>query len=483
MAHPGAAGKPGRVFTPMKNFSNRYRISLLVLALGLILYLVSLKPVFLHSNGVFSRSFTHAAVVAVALRDAGAGNTDSDLQLSNITTPVSWGMVIEMPAGRRMEVTYHGETRQMAAIAVDEISGKDLLMNAGIQLAENEWLVVDGAPVESLDALLPVPAWIEVHPRVQVRIITAGREQQIAVSGFTVGDALWQAGIRWHASDSISPSPETLLDPSEGSPLVINIVPAQTLRVAVDGREISTIASGSTVGEVLAQAGISLNGLDYSLPMESSPVPGDGRIQVIRVREEFLREQEPIAFETKTEPADDLELDQQKWIQAGIPGILEKTVRIRLEDDVETARTAEEERVVLEPQTRILGYGTKIVIHTVDTPNGPVEYWRKLTVYATSYSPSKCAGCNGLGITFSGKHVDRGMIAMVRDWYYKFRGQTVYVPGYGTATVEDVGYPGPSFAPYWIDLFYLDEEWKSWHQYTTLYFLTPVPANPVYLLQ
>jgi hypothetical protein len=72
------------------------------------------------------------------------------------------------------------------------------------------------------------------------------------------------------------------------------------------------------------------------------------------------------------------------------------------------------------------------------------------------------------------------MIAMVYSWFSLFRGQGVYVDGYGSASVEDVG-AGPN-APYWIDLAYLDDDYIGWHRNTTLYFLTPVPANVPWVL-
>jgi hypothetical protein len=35
----------------------------------------------------------------------------------------------------------------------------------------------------------------------------------------------------------------------------------------------------------------------------------------------------------------------------------------------------------------------------------------------------------------------------------------------------------------WIDLAYSDDDWVAWHGYVTVYFLTPVPANILYVLQ
>ena len=43
----------------------------------------------------------------------------------------------------------------------------------------------------------------------------------------------------------------------------------------------------------------------------------------------------------------------------------------------------------VQPVDQVLGYGTQVVTQTVDTPDGQLEYWRAVTVYATSYSPCR----------------------------------------------------------------------------------------------
>src|SRR4030042_154092 len=106
-------------------------------------------------------------------------------------------------------------------------------------------------------------------------------------------------------------------------------------------------------------------------------------------------------------------------------------LRIRYEDGVEISRTPEGEHVLLLPEKRIVGYGTMVVLRTVDTPDGSFEYYRAITVYATSYSPCR------LGVTpprcsytvRSGKTLQKGMIGMVSSWYFLFQGQPVYVAG------------------------------------------------------
>ena len=77
--------------------------------------------------------------------------------------------------------------------------------------------------------------------------------------------------------------------------------------------------------------------------------------------------------------------------------------------------------------------------------------------------------------------VGKGVVAVTSDWYKRFGGQSVYIPGYGKAVIADVGggVPGKN----WIDLAYEDDNFVAWHQDTELYFLTPVPADMVWVMQ
>ena len=66
-------------------------------------------------------------------------------------------------------------------------------------------------------------------------------------------------------------------------------------------------------------------------------------------------------------------------------------------------------------------------------------------------------------------------------WYLLFGFEHLYVPGYGSAEVGDVGGANLS-SNYWIDLGYSDSDYVEWGDSVMVYFLTPVPANPGYLL-
>jgi uncharacterized protein YabE (DUF348 family) len=463
----------------MKNLQ-RYKTPLAIGFFFLGLYLVTLKPVFLLRNGVWTRVITHASSVAVALRDAGVKLEHGASPIPGWDTPVQWGMAIEIPSGGMIPILARGETRYVAYSEGENISLRQLLDRAGIILADGDWIFADGVPLLPDQILKSTPSKLEIRKEIAFQVVTDGTKKDYRAPGPTVGEALWQAGITLYDADEVIPSLSTMLESVQPTPIVIEIVRARSLTVHVDGKDLLVRAAGKTIGQALARAGLPLTGLDYCMPAEDGPLPADGRVRIVRVREEILREQTSIPFGRETQPLVDLELDQTRVVQPGVLGIKESVVRIRYEDGVEVKRTPEGEQVLLAPQKRIVGYGTKIVTRTVDTPDGPMEYYRAIRVYATSYI-NRCDGCSDF--THSGKHVDRGMIAMVDAWYYLFQGQAVYVPGYGRATVEDSGYPvGTTYAPYWIDLFYFEDEYIAWHQWTTLYFLSPPPANVPWIL-
>jgi uncharacterized protein YabE (DUF348 family) len=445
-------------------------------------YLVTLKPVFLHQNGAWIRVFTHASSVAVALREAGITWEGGAQPVPGPDSPVRWGMTIDVPSGEAIPVAARGEIRYAAVPEGGGTSLRTLLRNVGIELAENEWVFADGIALPPDTVLAAPPRRIDVRTAVNFLLLEDGRTAEYSAPGPTVGEALWQAGITLFAADQVIPPASTRLDSIGQSPAVIEVVRSRTVALHVDGKDLSVRTAGKTVGAALARAGFALTGLDYSVPAEGEPVPQDGRIRIVRVREEILREQSQIPFEKETQAIADLALDQTRVLQAGAFGILESVVRVRYEDGAEVARTSEGEQVLLEPQTRIVGYGTKIVLYSVDTPDGAFEYYRAITVYATSYSPCRLGvtppRCSY--VTRSGLPVQKGAIAMVDSWYLLFLGQPVYVDGYGPAVVADSGV-GPN-APYWIDLAYLDDDYIAWHRNTTLYFLTPVPANVPWIL-
>ena len=269
-------------------------------------------------------------------------------------------------------------------------------------------------------------------------------------------------------------------DLDAGSRVEGQIEPAQAVRISADGRTHTIPVNAETVGQALAQAGIPLQDLDYSLPAEDQPIPPDRSIRVVRVREEVLLEQKPIPYKSTYQPDPQTELDQRSVVKPGELGIEVSRVQVRYEDGVEVSRAEEAQWVAKEPVDQVLGYGTQVVVRTLETPDGTIEYWRAVTAFATSYHP--CGFRNRCSyITRSGATLQKGILAVKSSWYSWMSGQQLYVPGYGKGVVADSGLGFPD-GRNWIDLGYSDADYVPWARYVTVYFLTPVPANIPWIL-
>jgi 3D (Asp-Asp-Asp) domain-containing protein len=132
----------------------------------------------------------------------------------------------------------------------------------------------------------------------------------------------------------------------------------------------------------------------------------------------------------------------------------------------------ESQWVVKQPQPRVIGYGTSVVMHTAVVDGVQIQYWRSLNMYATSYHPS-----NTGSTTASGLPLKKGVAAVDISLIPFYT--TMYVPGYGEVIAADIG---GGVVGRWIDLGYSDDDYVAWHQWVTVYFLWPPPANIVWIV-
>jgi uncharacterized protein YabE (DUF348 family) len=352
----------------------------------------------------------------------------------------------------------------------------ELLSEADVTLGANDRVLYLGSSVPPDQSLPEAEAYtLVVRRAVMLTLVTSGETRTIQTSAQTVGLALTEAGFMLSAADQLDPPAGTPIT----APLTVTYRPAQTLTITVDGKQIQVHSVASTVGQALAETGLALTGLDYAVPSESEPLPMDGKIRLVRVIESVVLTQKHLPYSTRTELSADLEIDQQALLQGGEPGLAIARVRSRSEDGAQVSQQAESESIVLPPQDRILGIGTKIVIRTIMVDGVAIEYWRALEVYATYYIPCDANNDCHYG-TSIGTPVRRGEVAMVIPWWKLFAHERLYVPGYGFATIEDTNGANTSayWGTYWIDVGYAQTDSVDWaNKYLTIYFLTPVAAN------
>ena len=438
---------------------------LAVLGLAL-LYWDTASAVQVVIDGETQRRRTHARTVEAALLDWGLETSPFDLIVPSVESPLPDVIMVEH--ARSVVILADGETLH---VATAEAHPMNIVQAVNVEVFPGDRMWVDGLLMQDQAAQLDdTPSRIAIQRGHRLQVETQHGTVVLHSAAPTIGEALLEAGYDLHEADFLSPRPDTPLS----GPVTVEYQPARRIMIEVDGQQVQSYAVGPTVGEALAQAGVALVGLDYSQPDPGEQLPEDGRISVVRVREEVKLELEPVPFDVEYQAVADLELDQLQVIDNGTYVVIARRVRVRYENGQEMDQEVENAVVIVEPEPRVLGYGTQIVVRTLSTADGVIEYWRAVDVYATAYSP-----CN-LGVpwcgytTASGAEVQRGVVGVIRSWYNVMQGMPVYVPGYGYGSIEDIG--GGIAGRHWIDLGFTDENIVPWHNWTTIYFLTPVPS-------
>lgn len=455
--------------------SRIFQISILLIVILAIAagVLFSEKTLALIVNGQVTDLQTRALTVGGALRAAGF-DLSQDMQVTpSLNSWLKAPQVIQIETLAQFTVLDGDDV--ISGTALTRVP-QDVLSALEIDFdAEHDRLLYQGAVWANLTAILPPASYYELVVRHPVEIQLDMGEGLIAFysSANTLGQALAEQGIILQIADRLSLPLDTLLD----SDIQVTLEHADIVSVISGDTQTEIFVNAATVGEALAQGGIMLQNGDFTQPALTEPLPNNMEIQLFRVHEELVINQELLNFYTVYQALPDVDIDTQQVVQAGEYGVESQRVRVTYIDGVESTRVVEDAWVAREPVDRIEGYGTNIVIRTLSTPDGTIEYWRAVEVYATSYSPSQ-AGTDPdapwFGLTYSGKPLVKGMIGVSTAWWPSMGGTGVYVPGYGYATVEDIGV---GFSDrHWIDLGYTDEGYEAWHYWVTLYFLTPVPS-------
>ena len=447
------------------------------LIVALLGYLSLNRAVTIVADGRTTTLLTQAVTVGGSLQHAGIKIGPQDNVVPSSLSLVSDGAVIEVHRAARIILGADGEL-------YEEVSGERrlpvLLAHWGLTLGEGDRVLLAGRTF-SLAEPLPDAAFLalELRRAVTVTVEDAGETTSFLSSAPTLGEALSEYGVVLHAGDRLDLVAESPLDRS----VSVTLQRASSVNIRVGEQRFRIFSAAATVGEVLAEAGFALQGLDYSQPAADNPVPIDGAIRVVRVIETVSLLQEIVPHETVWQVDPDAEIGSTTVIQAGQVGVSASRLRVRYEDGEEISRVEEGKRVLVAPITAINGYGSNFVIRTTVIDGVEIEYWATLNMYATSYSPCR-SGVEQCfyGTATSGVSVAKGVVATYKDWLLAARGVTIYVPGYGAAAFYDTGVYTPDPSRPWIDLGYSDDDWVGWSQWVTVYFTTPVPAVVPYFL-
>lgn len=471
----------------------RPRVGLVVICLLLVAtyamhhaYISTQREVTLYMDGYPFSFGTHQTSVDAFLEEIGVQVNEADIVLPGLHTDLDHRLIIKRAKPVILEVD--GQT--LEGYTHSETVG-DFLLESGVALRPRDQITMEGVEVDLEASLLsrpiPVPRSvgkgkamflspnplstrrIVIHRAVPLHVFDDGVLTTLSTIAPTVGQALKEHGVLIYLGDRVKPG----LGTPVSTGIQVYIERAKPLTILVDGRRIVTRTQAERVKEALEQEGVTLGVRDYTIPDRLAPLTDDMTVQVIRVEEEFVVEEEPIPFETVWRPDPELEIDHRRLAQQGEEGLKRRLIRIGYENGQEKEREITSEWVAKEPTTEVIAYGTKIVIRELETPQGPVRYWRKIRMLATSYTAATAGKSRDhprYGLTYLGWKATKGVIAV--DPRVIGLRTKMYVPGYGFGTAADTG---GAIKGRHIDLAYDEGNLVHWFKWVDVYLLEPVP--------
>jgi 3D (Asp-Asp-Asp) domain-containing protein len=202
--------------------------------------------------------------------------------------------------------------------------------------------------------------------------------------------------------------------------------------VVADGRQHQTRSSAATVGEVLAELGISLGPLDRTSPAPATPVRDGLPVRVTRVAKRTQVEELLVPARTVVLAVPERAAGHSQVLAEGQDGRLLREVRVWEKDGQVTARTVLREEVLVPAKDRVVMRGTE------GTPSRGGDWRRALHMTATAYDPGpRSCGKHADGYTATGARAQRGVVAT--DPRVIPMGTRLYIPGYGFAVAADRG--------------------------------------------
>lgn len=439
-------------------------------------YISSLRPISLVVNKQALTIFSNQTTVAGVLGDAAIALAPEDFVFPALDAPIPGDQPIAVRYAQPLKIDVDGDTvmRRTQRPTIGQALGE-----ASITLKQGDRILMDGRWVEPSTSLagvdearVPPVRSVSIQRAIPVQVDDNGALTTFYTTAPTLGEALRQAGLIVYLGDYVSPDLGTPVTPG-WQVYIRRSIPATIL---ADGRTIRTRTRTGTINDLLIQEGIQLKDLDFSTPKLDKPVTEGMTVQVMRVREDILTESESIAYETVWQADPTLEIDEKKVVQNGVPGTKKRQIRTRYENGREVKRSLDREWIDATPITQLIAYGTKIVKHDLTLPDGSVvQYWRKISVLATSYSAAtsgKSKAHPEYGKTRVGWQAGTGIIAVdprVINLY-----SNVYIPGYGLARAGDTG---GRITGRRVDLGYDDATLELWYKWVDVYLLDPVPPK------
>ncbi len=306
-------------------------------------------------------------------------------------------------SARKYDVTIvDGESS--CIITTSETEPIEILNEAGITITNNDKLDITEF-ISSQGGVIVIDRFNKIYLEISSSIEAYG------VYGDTVEKALEEIGFFVTENDRLNYS---LNEPITDG-MVIQLETAAYVNLTVDGETKEYPMLGGTVADLIALAGVTLEGDDFTVPELDTQIEDGLSVLVNRVEYKESTVSEAVKYKSETIESDDMEIGTKKVTRSGVNGSADVTYKekyINGEYDSKTEISRKVTRTAVNEQIKV---GTKIPddYYNVE-PNG-VTSWNGYNLgdeISGRYSHyCACSSCNGnsRGITTSGKKVYNGM--------------------------------------------------------------------------
>ncbi|MDN4608867.1 G5 and 3D domain-containing protein [Sporosarcina highlanderae] len=311
-----------------------------------------------------------------------------------------------------------------------------LLASQDIEVAEHDLVIPSvSTPIEEGLSI----RWEQAK---QVLIHMDEDTKKVWTTDQNVGKILAEANVKLQEHDKVTPNQNSNLEEDQ----TIKIQKAFQLTLIDGGKEIPLWSTSTTVADFLKRENIQLNEHDRINGEMGDILKPDSIVEVVRVEKVTDVVEEPTNFAVVTKSDAKLLKGREKIVQNGKKGSVERKFEIVKENGKEVSRTLLSERVIQEPQKKIVAVGSKVVVATASTkksnvvsrgasaPSGGKEFY----VTATAYT-AQCNGCTGKTATGIDLRSNPNLKVIAVDPKVIPLGSKVWVEGYGYAIAGDTG--------------------------------------------
>lgn len=311
------------------------------------------------------------------------------------------------------------EGSQVTRIETTNTVAEDVVAEAGIQLSENDKLI--------LDAFKPgKDSRIEIYRAGQVDFVHADGKTSNTLFAGTVAELIESQGVT--LSDNLFSSVD--VNAVVTNNLRVEIINAYDIIINVDGEEKSVKTTSKTVGELLTEQGITLDEDDEVSPTADTVLTNNLVIDVLRVEYVTRETEEKIPFTTEKVNSSALNKGTEKVSQKGADGVKTITYKDKVVNGAVESSELVSEEVTKEPVKEIIKVGTlvkqtstKLGNNKIEKNGNPIselELPSKYTIgknnvpteYKYTIQGRGAAYCIPGGITATGRPVKPGYIAV-----------------------------------------------------------------------